>query len=204
MRCPLLLRRPRTALRLVPAPGAWLMMKWAWGCRLPARRRRVLGRAGRLCGYRAMQSGARALRSRTKRSARSLGLGTGMDRTIAVATRLSGQRGLGSILPGVSSSPCMIVLCLLAVARLLRVRAGSPGLRDRRCTFHPRPRRNRRRDGGTITRVPAARGCLPKSLTTPDCPTVFVRLAAYGPRSQSLRPADRRVSRSNQHLSDSP
>eukprot|EP00966_Prymnesium_polylepis_P067681 1572338-Prymnesium_polylepis.1 len=42
--------------------------------------------------------------------------------------------------------------------------------------------------GGTIMRVPAARRCLPKSLTTPDCPAVFVRLAAYGPRSQSLPP----------------
>ena len=106
MRCPLLLRRPRTALRLVPAPRAWHVMKWAWGCRLPARRRRVLGRAGRLWGYRAMQSGARALRSRTKRSARGLGLGTGLDRTIAVATRLSGawaRYSQGSL----SSPPCM-------------------------------------------------------------------------------------------------
>ena len=68
--------------------------------------------------------------------------------------------------------PSSLHVCLLALARPLRVRAGSPGFRDRRRTFHPRPRRNRRRDGGRILRhMPYGCGCraLPHYRIAPPC-----------------------------------
>ena len=74
---------------------------------------------------------------------------------------LDNPRGVWLAVPGLDNprglSRSRRAVCCWPLQLAVRVRACSPGSRDRRCIFHPRPLRDRRR-GSDWTAAPAERG----------------------------------------------